>query len=403
MRILYIDHYAGSPSLGMEYRPHAMAERWIAAGHDVTILAGTYSHLRQQNLTASSDGEEQVVDGVPFRLIRTREYEGNGVGRILSWVDFVGKGWRDARRIAKALRPDVVIASSTYPMDTWLAARVARVAKAKLVHEVHDLWPLTPMELGGYSPSHPLMWLMGRAERSAYKNSAVVVSILPNIEPHVRSLGIDTPVVHVPNGIEAVSDPQAAPEAVIELIDDLHAEGEKVVGYAGGMATSNAMDDFVAAMGLLTDKSITAVLIGDGLLRPDLEAQANQLGAKVRFVGSIPKAQVGDALSRMDALYIGSKKSSLYEYGVSANKIFDYMLTGVPIINAFATDHSPLVEAGCTITAAAEDPASIAAGIEEATSLAPIMAKKLGDQGRAFVLSRHDLDQLAEDFLAALN
>lgn len=148
MRICYIDHYAGSPTLGMEYRPHALALRWLASGHEVTVIAGSFSHLRQRNPQVEADGELQDVDGVSFRFIRTREYEGNGIGRILSWVDFVGKGWLQSRKIARTLRPDVVIASSTYPMDTWLARRVARIAKAKLVHEVHDLWPLTPMELG---------------------------------------------------------------------------------------------------------------------------------------------------------------------------------------------------------------------------------------------------------------
>lgn len=403
MRICYIDHYAGSPTLGMEYRPHALARRWRAQGHEVTLLAASFSHLRQNNPVVEAEGEPIEIDGVTFRFIRTRKYVGNGLGRILSWVDFVGKGFLNARRIANALQPDVVIASSTYPMDTWLANRIARISHAKLVHEVHDLWPLTPMELGGHSAKHPLMWLMARAERSAYNNSSVIISILPNIQPHVRSLGIDTPVVHVPNGIEPTVSGESAPAELEELIERLHERGRKVVGYAGGMATSNAMDDFVAAMGLLTDEPITAVLIGDGVLRPELEAQARLLGCHIEFFGSIPKSQVHDSLTRMDALYIGSKRSRLYEYGVSANKIFDYLLTGVPVINAFATEHSPLVAAGCTITATAEDPSSIANAIRQAASLPGIMATKLGSQGKSYVLRHHDLDALAQDFLDAIS
>jgi len=402
MRIAYIDHYHGSPSLGMEYRPHAMATYWQRAGHEVTLIAGSFSHLRRTNPTVRRDGEEQVIDGVPFRFIRTREYAGNGVGRILSWVDFVGKGWRDAPAIARALRPDVVIASSTYPMDTWFARRLARRAGARLVHEVHDLWPLTPIELGGHSAGHPLMRLMARAERDAYEHSDVIVSILPNIEPHVRSLGIDTPVVHVPNGIEITRERGAAPAELVALIDGLHQAGEKVVGYAGGMALSNAMDTFVAAMGRLTDRPVTAVLLGDGDLRPELEEEARRLGAKVRFVGSVPKAQVGDTLARMDALYLGSKRSRLYEHGVSANKIFDYMLTGVPIVDAWATQHSPLVYAGVAVRAEAEDPASIAEALVRATSLPPEDAAARGRAALDYVREHHAMDRLAADFLAAL-
>lgn len=402
MRVVYIDHYAGSPTAGMEFRPHAMALEWAKLGVETTIVAGTYSHLRKRNFMDAEPGRPYDVDGVEFRFIRTREYDGNGVGRILSWIDFVGGGLRAAKTLAETLKPDAVISSSTYPFDTWFAQRVARLAGARLVHEVHDLWPLTPIELGGHSPKHPLMLAMAAAEKSAYRNSDAIVSILPNIEPHVRSLGIDTPVIAVPNGIEAEASPEPAPADFVALVEDLRAQGRRIVGYAGGMTNANAMDDFVAAMGRLAGEPITAVLVGDGLFRDELERQAKELGADVRFYGSLPKAQVHDALTRCDALYIGSKRSPLYEYGVSANKIFDYMLTGVPIVNAFASEHSPMVYAGCTIRAEGENPDDIARAIREAVALSPERRQEIAAASTAWVTEHHSLSGLARDFLDVL-
>lgn len=402
MRILYIDHYAGSPTMGMEYRPHAMAGWWARNGHEVTLLAGSFSHLRGTNPDVQRDGEAQTIDGAQFRFLRTRLYDGNGAARVLSMADFVGKGMAQAKAIAAALRPDVVIASSTYPFDTWCAQRIARLSGAALVHEVHDLWPLTPMELGGYSSRHPLMWLMGKAERSAYANSQVIVSILPNIEPHVRSLGVDTPVVHVPNGIEAEAGQDPAPAHILELVDELRSQGRTIIGYAGGMSTSNALDDFVSAMGRLRDEPISAVLIGDGLLKDQLEAQAADLGAAVHFVGRVPKSAVGAALRTMDGLYIGSKKSRLYEFGVSANKIFDYLATGVPIVNAFATSHSPLTFAGCAVDALAEDPEDISRALRDVAAMAPTEAAARGRAGIDYVTRHHSMETLAQDMLEAL-
>ncbi|HMS35713.1 MAG TPA: glycosyltransferase family 4 protein [Arachnia sp.] len=402
MRICYLDHYAGSPTAGMEYRPHAMAVEWARLGVDTTIVAGTYSHLRTRNFPDAEPGRPYDVDGVEFRFLRTREYEGNGVGRILSWVDYVGGGLRAAGTMARELRPDAVISSSTYPFDTYFAQRLARLSGARLIHEVHDLWPLTPIELGGHSPRHPLMAAMGAAERSAYRHSDAIVSILPNIEPHVRSLGIDTPVIPIPNGIDAAATPDQAPEAFVRLIDGLRARGRRVLGYAGGMTTANAMDDLVAAMALLRDEPVTAVLVGDGLYRADLERQAKEVGADVVFFGSLPKAQVHDALTRCDALYIGSKRGALYEYGVSANKIFDYMLTGVPVVDAFDSDHSPLAYSGCAIPARAEDPADIARAIREAVALPEDERERRGAAGIAWVTEHHALPRLAAEFLAVL-
>jgi hypothetical protein len=72
--------------------------------------------------------------------------------------------WQRTPALIAEARPDVVIASSTYPMDIWVARRIARRAGAVLVFEVHDLWPLSPIELSGMSPHHPFALLCGWAE-----------------------------------------------------------------------------------------------------------------------------------------------------------------------------------------------------------------------------------------------
>ncbi len=402
MKVLYIDHYAGSPTAGMEYRPHAMAVEWAKLGVKTTIIAGTFSHLRKRNFPDAVTGHPYDIDGVEFRFLPTRSYEGNGPGRIFSMAEFVGLGLLAATRIARELQPDAVISSSTYPFDTWFAQRVAKLSGAVLVHEVHDLWPMTPIELGGHSSRHPLMWAMAVAEKSAYRSSDAIVSILPSIQPHVRSLGIDTPVIPIPNGIDMDTPIQPADAGFVDLVDDLHSRGRKVIGYAGGMTHANAMDDFVAAMGHLTDEPVTAVLIGDGLFRQDLERQAEALGAQVVFCGMMPKARVHDALSRCDALYIGSKTSPLYEFGVSANKIFDYMKTGVPIINAFASEHSPMVYAECTVRAEGENALDIARAIREAMDLPAGRRTEIAEASTSWVREHHALPVLAQRFLEVL-
>lgn len=403
MRILYIDHYAGSPSAGMEYRPHAMAVEWEKLGTSTYLLAGSYSHLRKKNFLEATELAPVEVDGVEFRFIKTRKYDGNGLGRVLSMVDFVGRGWFLARRIAREVRPDVVIASSTYPFDTYLAQRIARHARARVFHEIHDLWPLTPIELGGHSPKHPLMFAMAVAEKSAYRHSDAIISILPNVEPHVRSLGISTPVVAIPNGIDDEAPHDPAPEKMVSLTSQLRAEGHSVIGYAGGLTTANAMDDFVAAMALLKDEPITALLLGDGLYREDLERQAQESGANVIFAGTIKKSEVHETLRLCDALYIGSKASPLYEFGVSANKIFDYMATGVPIVNAFASEHSPMVYANSTIRATGEDPDDIARAIKEAVALSAQERAVLGQKSIDWVREHHSMPKLAKRFLDVLS
>ena len=175
MNILLLNHYAGTPALGMEYRPYYLAREWVRAGHRVLVVAANFSHVRASQPT----GGDEVIDGIAYRWLPTPRYRGNGPGRLRNIASFLHQVWADAPRLAAAYRPDVVIASSTYPMDCWPARRIARCADATLVHEVHDLWPRSPIELSGMSKWHPFALLCQWAENSAYRHADLVVSMLP--------------------------------------------------------------------------------------------------------------------------------------------------------------------------------------------------------------------------------
>ena len=124
MNILYINHYAGSPALGMEYRPFYLAREWVRAGHAVQMLAARFSHVRSRQ---PSVGDE-LIDGIQYRWYPTPAYQGNGLGRVRNIAAFLHAVWADTPRLLRSFKPDAVIASSTYPMDFWVAPRIARRA-----------------------------------------------------------------------------------------------------------------------------------------------------------------------------------------------------------------------------------------------------------------------------------
>lgn len=405
MNVLYIDHYAGSETLGMEFRPFYLAHEWRRAGIDTTILAADYSHLRSHNPDISEDLEEKVIDGVRFCFLRTRHYHGNNFDRILSMAQFVQKGMKAADELIRRYQPDVVICSSTYPMDTWIGQKIKRKSGAMLIHEIHDLWPLSPRLLGGYSKHHPFIAAMQVAEDSAYRHSDCIVSVLPNVKPYIQSRGFTTPVIHIPNGLppsyfkEAGTPPEVS-DRVANRIQKLKEQGKFVVGYAGGISVSNAMEDLIRAMIHLKDHpEIACVVIGDGILKSELlRLKEEQQLNGVHFEDPIPKAQVIGTLSECDALYLGSQPSPLYEYGVSANKIFDYLLAGRPIINAWDTEHSPMDEVGNTLKARAGDARDIADRILEAKGLKEEERTKIYEESRRFVREMHHYGKLSDDF-----
>ena len=107
MNILLINHYAGSPELGMEFRPYYMAKEWVKAGHQVLIVGGSFSHLRK----VQPQGKEDLIEGIHYRWVKLNAYKGNGIGRIRSMFSFVSKLWWGYKKYIGDFEPNVVIAS----------------------------------------------------------------------------------------------------------------------------------------------------------------------------------------------------------------------------------------------------------------------------------------------------
>jgi glycosyltransferase involved in cell wall biosynthesis len=403
MNILYVNHYAGTPALGMEYRPYYLAREWVRAGHRVQVLAADFSHVRARQPAAGSE----AVDGIAYRWYATPPYQGNGVGRVRNIAAFLAAVWRDTPRLVRELRPVVVIASSTYPMDIWVARRIARRCNAVLVHEVHDLWPLSPIELSGMSRRHPFIVLCQAAEDAACRDADLVVSMLPKVHEHLRSRGLDLRrLAIVPNGIDPAEwqrPPEPLRADVAALLATARARGRTVVGYAGSMGLPNALDTLLDAAARLRDAPLQFVLVGDGHERERLVRRIADEGlANVSWLPPIPKAQVPALLAGLDIAYIGWQRVPIYRFGIAPNKLMDYMMAGCAVLHSVEAGNDPVGESGCGLTVAPELPQAVADGLLRLAALPAAGRRAMGERGRAFVQANHTYPVLASRFLDAV-
>ena len=411
MNILYLNHYAGSPRHGMEYRPYYLAREWVQAGHAVRMLAADFSHVRTRQPDQAGTRHHELIDGIDYHWYPTPVYAGNGLGRVKNIWRFLRQVWREADRIVREFRPDIVIASSTYPMDIWVAHRIVKLARqqgldCRLVFEVHDLWPLSPIELGGMSSAHPFIRLCQTAENYAYRHADVVVSMLPKVAGHMQDHGLDLRKLHiVPNGItldEWQGNPPPLREDVAQHMRACKQAGLQLVGYAGSHGTPKALDVMLQAAALLRDAPLAFVLVGDGHEKAALQAQAQQLGLQnVAFFDPIPKAQIPSFLAVTDIAYIGWQRVSIYRFGIAPNKLMDYMMARCVVLHSVEAGNDPVAEAGCGITVPPADPAAIADGLRQLAALDAGTRARMGDAGRQFVLEHHTYPVLARRFLQA--
>ncbi len=411
MNILYINHNAGSPFHGMGYRSYSLSWEWVRAGHSVRILAASYSHIRSAQPTA--DGRPitrpspENINGIEYIWYPTPRYQGNGAARARNIGAFLRQTWADSRRIAEEFRPNVVIASSTYPLDIWVAKRMARLAGAKLVFEVHDLWPLSLVELNGMSSRHPFILLCQLAENTAYREADVVISLLPKVREHMAEHGLDLRKLHfIPNGVSPDGWSDGAQLGGTELLKHLQAcrDGKRlVIGYAGSHGVPNALDNLLDAAKVLRDDPVSFVLVGDGHEKVRLRRRVDgERISNVRMFGPIPRKSIPSLLKMLDLAFLGAPKSPLYRFGVSPNKLMDYMMAGIPVLYAIEAGNNLVEEAGCGISVLADDSAALASGIRRFMSLDRAERAGMGARGKEYVIKNLTYELLARQFLNAV-
>jgi glycosyltransferase involved in cell wall biosynthesis len=407
MNILLINHYAGTPELGMEFRPYYMAREWIKAGNQVTIVAASFAHVRSKQPVVEIGSNEELIDAIRYVWLRTLTYKGNGVRRILNMCMFVATLFAQSKQFAYRYKPDVVIASSTYPLDIYPARRIASLSRAKLVYEVHDLWPLSPIELGGMSPKHPFIMVMQAAEDYACRVSDRVVSLLPMAKSHLVYHGMKPEnFSYIPNGIvidEWMSIQSGLPSEHAAAIKSLRAKCNFIVGYAGAHGLANALQYLIRAASQMEAKSIGVILVGNGAEKNNLMKMASDMKLRnVVFLPPVPKVMIPELLSQMDALYIGMSRCSLYRFGISPNKLMDYMMAGKPVIYAIDAGNNMVAESGGGLSVPVESPNAIAEAAAKLAAMSKDELDSMGRKGRDYVMTNHNYRVLAKQFLGSL-
>lgn len=268
-------------------------------------------------------------------MVKTNTYKGNGVGRIYSMFLFVFKLMFFHQKIYKEFNPDIVIASSTYPLDIYPVRKIARKYHAKFIYEVHDLWPLSPIELGCIQKKHPFIWVMQKAENFAYKHVDAVVSMLPKAKDYMMEHGLlESKFYYVPNGIVESDwqNPKDLRGEHLSFFREIATDNKFIVGFTGAHGIANSLQVVIDAVSMLVDRNIVLVLVGTGQEKERLiHYVKTQKISNVYFLPPIDKLMIPSLLKCMDVLYLGLQKQSLFRFGISPNKIFDYMMARKPV------------------------------------------------------------------------
>jgi len=396
MNIWLVNHYAIPPQQAGGTRHYTLARELVARGHQVTIIASSFDHTtrREEHLSSGETARVESVDGVKFLWLRTPPYKGNSAQRLWNTIVF-------ARRVLAVRpesvggKPDVVLGSSPHLFAAWAAERLARRFGVPFVMEVRDLWPQSLVDLGNFSAGHPFIRALESLEKWLYRRAKRIVTLLPGAGEHIAEKGGDPKsIVWIPNGIDVASLPSPKPPAEKETFDLM---------YAGTHGLANGLQVILQAAEKLKDLPIRFRLVGDGPDKPRLEEMARSMKLQnVVFEPPVPKNQVHSLLQEADVFLMVLRDSPVFRWGVSPNKLFDYMAAARPVIFSVNTPLNPVAEAGAGITVPAEDADSLAEAAVRLSAISSADRWQMGLRGRKYVEENHDLGRLAGKLEAVL-
>jgi len=400
VRIWIVNHYADAPD-GQATRTFDLARRMVERGHPTSIFTSSFGHYHfkaVRQIGGLALWRQEFIDGVELIWVRTTPYHNNDWRRLVNMVSFsvvallCGVVWRP--------RPNAVIGVSVHPLGALTGWLLAKVRRASYFCEITDLWPQTLIEFGRLRADSVTARMMRYLERFLYQRASRIIMLWRHTDSYVESLGVSpTKITWLPHGVEL------SRYAALETYTGGVLKPFRLM-FLGGFVSGNSIDTILKAAHVLQLRDrhdIRFILVGPGTERPSMIALATRLGlANVVFREPVPKADIAYAMNEADAFIYGVKDLPLYKYGISMNKVTDYLAAGRPIIFFGNSSYDPVATAGAGISVPPGDPEIIADAIERLADMNPEDRVAMGQRGRTYLLQYHNIPLLADKLLACL-
>ena len=366
MRVWIINHYAIPPSMGGLVRHYYLSKYLHKLGHTVRIF--TASEIHNTDINMIRDGSlyrEETMDGVPYTFLKTRDYSGNGLSRIINMLEFPLRIQQAVNYFArkKGERPDVIYTSAPTIFAAASAVVAAKRLKVPCVVEVRDIWPESIVEYKGMSRKNPIIVALYWLEKWLYQNASRLIFTMEGGPDYIREKHWEnkiplTKIDNLNNGVDLEEFDENCRKYTFDDPDLLDESTFKVV-YTGSIRLVNNLEKIVEVAEQMQregEKKIQFLLYGDGTERQQLIEECKRKGlTNIRFPGKVEKKYIPFILSKSDLNINHVKQTGIMRFGCSLNKQFDYFASGKPVLSDLTVNHDLIERYGAGVTLPTQD------------------------------------------------
>ena len=353
-----INHYATPPGYGGLTRHYYLAKYLQKLGFSVKIFASSAIHNSSFNFIEKNDKElfkETVIDGVTYVHVKTRQYSGNGMGRILNIMDFYFNCKKALKKYSKVKKPDYVYSSTPTPFGPLIANKFAKKIHVDSIVETRDLWPYSMYAYGVLnSKRNPIYILFSKIEKKIYTNADKLVFTMGNAIEYLKSqkyypkLKRDK-IYTLGNGLDFDEYKKNKKECHIKD-SDLDNKKFKFV-YTGSIRHIYNVEMLVElAKSLIDYKDIEFLIYGKGNTEPVEDLIKKYKLKNIKLKGFIDQKYLPYVLSKCQVGLVHGLVSDISKYGMSTNKEALYLSCGLPIINVYPINEDVYYKNKCGIS-----------------------------------------------------
>lgn len=341
--------------------------------------------------------QESVAPTIGFAPVPTMSYEGNNWRRIANWLSYAGSA---TLYFSVGRKPDVVYASSPHLLAGLSGYVLSKRWRAPFVLEIRDLWPQVLADMGQLNEQSAVYRGLKELEAFLYQQADAIVVLAEGTADYLVERGVPrSKITYVPNSADP-SDFEV--ETDRDELRRRYGFDKRTFVYAGAHGPANGLDLLIDAAATLSDTNIEIVMVGDGVAKADLVALAESSGvANVRFMDPIPKQAIPELLAAADVGVHVLADVPLFRYGVSPNKVFDYMAAGLPVLTNTPGGVSEFVlgaEAGVAVP-----PGDLTTGLVAFAEMHQDELDRLGANGRKYMAENQSRTQMSGRLQALLD
>lgn len=327
--IWLINYYSYPPGTSSWRRHFDLGKLLVKDGYSLNIIGGSFVHDRKKHILDKNEKYRiEEYEGVKYHILNGMSYSGN-FKRILSMIEFMLKVFFYEKKIQE--KPEVIYCSCPHPFNGLISWYLSKKYKAKFILEIRDLWPETWVEMGAITRKSIVYKTFAWIEKFLYRKADKIVTLMPGAFLYIEKLGISKAKVEwISNGVDLEQFDKDFEKEPIYKFD----KNKINFLYAGSIGIANALDEiFEVAKLLKDDKKIVFNFIGEGPLKEKYIkfCEENKLD-NVKFYPVVSKENIPSLLKQADILMTFAKKSNLYKYGISPNKLFEYLASSKPVL-----------------------------------------------------------------------